>query len=176
MVSNRHREIRVDCRWASMRLDLDRILEIENAVFEFPWRRHDFSRTCRQRNVCPVVAEYKSEVVGFLFYGLHVAERVLHIMNLAVHPDYQRLGVGSQMLARLLGKLSPSRYHIIELEVRETNVPAQLFFRENGFRAVQILRGFYDETSEDAYVMKHWKPEIFFALRQSRFPALYIPS
>jgi len=57
----------------------------------------------------------------------------IHVLNLAVHPDYQRRGVGSQMVAKLIGKLSAQRRSRVVLEVRETNVPAQLFFRENGF-------------------------------------------
>jgi len=41
------------------------------------------------------------------------------------------------------------------LEVRETNLDAQLFFRRMGFRAVSVLRDFYDDTVEDAYVMQY---------------------
>jgi ribosomal-protein-alanine N-acetyltransferase len=41
------------------------------------------------------------------------------------------------------------------LEVRETNLAAQLFFRESGFRAVSLLRDFYEDTTEDAYLMQY---------------------
>jgi ribosomal-protein-alanine N-acetyltransferase len=43
------------------------------------------------------------------------------------------------------------------VEVRERNLAAQLFFRDNGFRAVAVLRAFYKEayTTEDAYVMQY---------------------
>ena len=41
------------------------------------------------------------------------------------------------------------------LEVRETNLAAQLFFRGQGFRAVSVLREFYDDTPEDAYLMQY---------------------
>ena len=41
------------------------------------------------------------------------------------------------------------------LEVRETNLAAQLFFRSLGFRAVNVLRNYYDDTPEDAYVMQY---------------------
>ena len=41
------------------------------------------------------------------------------------------------------------------LEVRETNLPAQLFFRQLGFRAVSVLRDFYEDTTEDAYLMQY---------------------
>jgi len=72
----------------------------------------------------------------------------------------RRLGVGTQMIAKLIGKLSVQRRSRITLEIRETNLPAQLFFRENGFRAVSVLRSFYEDTPEDAYLMQYrYHPE-----------------
>jgi ribosomal-protein-alanine N-acetyltransferase len=72
-----------------------------------------------------------------------------------VSNDFKRRGVGSQMLAKLTGKLSPQRRTRIVLEVRETNLSAQLFFRENGFRAVSVLKNFYADSPEDAYLMQY---------------------
>jgi ribosomal-protein-alanine N-acetyltransferase len=64
------------------------------------------------------------------------------------------------MISKLLSKLSAQRRTRVTLEVRETNLPAQLFFRANGFRAVSVLRNFYQDTPEDAYAMQYrWRPE-----------------
>ena len=60
----------------------------------------------------------------------------------------------ARLIAKLIAKLSAQRRSRVVLEVRETNLAAQLFFRENGFRAVSILRGYYDDTPEDAYLMQ----------------------
>jgi ribosomal-protein-alanine N-acetyltransferase len=79
----------------------------------------------------------------------------LHILNFAVAVDHRRRGVGSQMLTKLIGKLSAQRRNRIILEVRETNVPAQLFFRQCSFRAVSVLRSYYEDTPEDAYLMQY---------------------
>jgi ribosomal-protein-alanine N-acetyltransferase len=79
----------------------------------------------------------------------------LHVLNFAVAAEYRRRGVGSRMTAKLIGKLSAQRRTRILLEVRETNLAAQLFFRKQGFRAVSVLRDFYDDTTEDAYVMQY---------------------
>ena len=59
------------------------------------------------------------------------------------------------MMSKLMGKLSQQRRSRLLLEVRETNLAAQLFFRALGFRAVSVLRGFYEDTPEDAYVMQY---------------------
>jgi len=85
---------------------------------------------------------------------LHWKTRI-HVFNFAVAKRYRRLGVGSQMIAKLISKLSPQRRNRLLLEVRETNLPAQLFFRSNGFRAVAVVRNFYDDTPEDAYAMQY---------------------
>ena len=85
-----------------------------------------------------MVAEHDDRVVGFMIYELHKTR--IHVLNFAVAADYRRRGVGSQMIAKLTAKLSSQRRSRIVLEVRETNLAAQLFFRENGFRAVSVLR------------------------------------
>jgi ribosomal-protein-alanine N-acetyltransferase len=40
------------------------------------------------------------------------------------------------------------------LEVRETNLAAQLFFKSMGFKAITVLHEFYEDTPEDAYLMQ----------------------
>ena len=59
------------------------------------------------------------------------------------------------MLWNLIDKPSSQRRRWISLVVRETNLAAQLFFRAHGFRAVSILRHYYDETPEDAYLIRY---------------------
>ena len=59
------------------------------------------------------------------------------------------------MIKKLVSKLSYQRRNRIMLEVRETNLAAQLFFRGHGFRAVSLLRKFYEDTPEDAYLMQY---------------------
>lgn len=38
---------------------------------------------------------------------------------------------------------------------RESNLPAQQFFKDRDFSAVDVLRGHYDDTAEDAYLMQY---------------------
>ena len=78
-----------------------------------------------------------------------------NILNFAVGEEARRSQVGTQMVQKLVDKLSQQRRNEIILEVRETNLSAQLFFSNHGFRAISILRGHYDDTTEDAYVMRY---------------------
>lgn len=144
--------LRVHIRWM-IRRDMPEVLQTEQDSFEFPWAEEDFLRCLREQNCVGMVAEQGERVVGFMIYELHKQE--LHILNFAVHPGYRRGAVGAQMVAKLIGKLSSHRRTRIALEVRETNLPAQLFFRSQGFRAVRVLRHFYEDSGEDAYVMQY---------------------
>ena len=145
-------ELAVQIRWL-IRRDMADVLRIEHESFEFPWTEEDFLSCLRQRNCIGMVAEHEQKIVGFMIYELHNSK--LNILNFAVGDEARRSQVGTQMVQKLVDKLSQQRRNEIILEVRETNLSAQLFFSNHRFRAVSILRGHYDDTAEDAYVMRY---------------------
>jgi [ribosomal protein S18]-alanine N-acetyltransferase len=144
--------VRVHIRWM-IRRDMPEVLQTETESFEFAWTEEDFLRCLRQRNCIGMVAEQGERVVGFMIYELHKSK--LHILNFAVSPSCRRSAVGMQMVTKLISKLSSHRRTRITLEVRETNLAAQLFFRAQGFRAVRVLRSYYDDSGEDAFLMQY---------------------
>ena len=105
MALNLSQALKVHIRWM-IRRDMPEVLAIENDSFEFPWCEDDFLRCLRQRNCIGMVAEHDDRVVGFMIYELHKAR--LHILNFAVGTRFRRLGVGTQMIEKLVGKLSAS--------------------------------------------------------------------
>ncbi len=145
-------QMRVHIRWM-IRRDMPEVLQTEQESFEYAWTEEDFLRCLRQRNCIGMVAEQGEKVVGFMIYELHKAK--LHILNFAVSLGCRRVGVGAQMVAKLISKLSSHRRTRITLEVRETNLPAQLFFRTQGFRAMRVLRAYYEDSGEDAFQMQY---------------------
>ena len=151
-MSTQLKQAAVHIRWM-IRRDMPEVLAIESGSFEFPWTEDDFVRCLRQRNCSGMVAEQNERVVGFMIYELH--RNRLHVLNFAVHPKFRRQGIGGQMLTKLISKLSPLRRNRVMLEVRETNLGAQLFFKALNFRAVSVLRDFYEDTTEDAYLMQY---------------------
>ena len=154
----------VNIRWM-IRRDMPEVMAIEFASFEWWWSESDFINCLRTRNCIGLVAEYNEKVIGYMVYELH--KRRYHVLNFAVHPEYRRKGIGKAMVADIQRKLwSDSNVACVErrrtailLEVRERNLDAQLFWRQCGFRYVRTLRGFYDDTSEDAYQMAHYSVE-----------------
>lgn len=137
-------------RWM-LKEDLEAVLKIEQASFEFPWTESEFLACIQRPNCIATVAVVHDKVVGYMIYEM--GPQWFQILNLAVDTDYRRHGVGRTLVQRLINKLSPRRRHKISLHVRETNLPAQLFFKAIGFRAKAILHDHYPDTAEDAYLM-----------------------
>jgi ribosomal-protein-alanine N-acetyltransferase len=99
-----------------------------------------------------MVCEHDDLVVGYMIYELHT--RFLDLLSFATR--YRRRGIGRQMIDKLKSKLTSQRRSQIRTIVRETNLPAQLFFKANGFLATEVLKNHYNEdTSEDAYFMQY---------------------
>jgi [ribosomal protein S18]-alanine N-acetyltransferase len=143
---------KVHIRWM-IRRDMLEVLKTELASFEYAWTEDDFLRCLRQRNCIGMVAEVNDRVIGFMIYELHKSR--LHILNFAVAPNFRRKRIGAQMVRKLMGKLSSHRRSKITLAVRERNLEAQLFFRKQDFRAMKVLRNYYEDSGEDAFLMEY---------------------
>ena len=143
--------LKVQIRWL-IRRDMPEVLDIERGSFESAWTEEDFLCCLRQRCCIGMVAEYNHRIVGFMIYELHKAK--LHVLNFAVDPEFYGQAIGTQLVEKLVDKLSQQRRQEIVLEVREGNLAAQLFFKKMGFRAVLIMRNHYNDTDEAAYVMR----------------------
>lgn len=143
--------LKIKIRWM-IRVDLPEVLAIEKDSFEFQWFEEDFIRCLRQRHTMGMVAEHGEEIVGYYIYESHKAR--VHVLNFSTHPKFRFSGVGRQMVAKLKDRLSPVGRKRITLEIRETNMPALLFFKACGFKATQVLRNYYDDSTEDAIVMQ----------------------
>lgn len=141
-------------RWM-IRRDLESVMQIEKESFEkHAWSEAEFLIALRQRNCIGMVAERNDEVVGYMVYELHKSR--IEVLKFAVRKRSQRLSVGNEMIDKLKQKLAFQRRKRIGLEVRETNLDAQLFFKQAGFKCKSILYGWYaDEHELTAYRMEY---------------------
>ena len=146
------KEIPVQVRWM-VRRDFAQVLAIEETCFEFPWTAEEFRQCLQQPNCLGMVAEHGERVVGFVVY--ETPKSRLLITNIAVDPEFQRHGIARQMIRKLVTKMIHQRRHKVTVEIRETNLPALLCFRALGFKTTNTLKGFYEEQSEDAYVLQY---------------------
>lgn len=133
--------------------DLDEILEIERASFEFPWSRQDFEFCLRLNRCDAFVASRDGKIVGYLVYETRRSS--VRLLSCAVLESARRSGIGAFLMRELASRMDESRSEVVCM-VRERNVAAQLFLRSLGFRAQWINRKFYSSAEEDAYRMT-WK-------------------
>ncbi|WP_417744787.1 ribosomal protein S18-alanine N-acetyltransferase [Rosistilla oblonga] len=141
-------------QWIRIGKELPRVLEIENATFENPWGESDFKRAMDKRNhVCMVAKDDQGNVVGYMVY--HLLSTGINLLVMAVDARHQGRGIGRAMVDKLKSKLTPNQRKRIVLDVRESNLGGQLFFRSMGFMATQVLKGHWDHSQEDAYRMQY---------------------
>ena len=76
-----------------------------------------------------------------------------HITIVAVHPAYQRQGLGQAMLWALLQSAWQRGLERATLEVRESNAAAIALYQKFGFREAGRRRRYYQDNGEDALVM-----------------------
>lgn len=128
--------------------DLREVLAIEELSFDNPWTEADFVESLRCRDVRAIVAMMGSANATTTVGGFVVAWQRrgrAEILNLAVRPSARLHGLGR----RLVSAVALSRTDAV---VRETNLPAQKFFRAVGFRAIKIDRDSFRDLGELGYV------------------------
>jgi ribosomal-protein-alanine N-acetyltransferase len=75
------------------------------------------------------------------------------ILNLAVHPDHARRGLGTALVQAVIQDLGRAGARRVFLEVRVSNAGAQAFYTRLGFEARGWRRGYYTHPREDALVL-----------------------
>ncbi len=142
----------VHIRWL-IRRDNPEVMEILQQTSEYPWTEEELLAHLRQRSCIGMIAEYGEKVVGMMVYDL--LRHRLHATQFAVHPAFQGMDVGTQLVEKLVSKLSSHRRTRVTAVLRETNLPAQKFARAVGFKAVKVLRGYCDDSGEDGYLFQY---------------------
>ncbi|MFB8790947.1 MAG: ribosomal protein S18-alanine N-acetyltransferase [Potamolinea sp.] len=76
-----------------------------------------------------------------------------HITILAVHPDYQRQGLGQLLLYALLRDAKRRQLEWATLEVKPSNQAALSLYQKFGFQEAGRRRRYYQDTGEDALIL-----------------------
>lgn len=139
-------------RWM-IRRDMLEVLDIEQQSADSPLGEAEFRAILGKHDVIGMVATLAEteRVVGFAVYRLEKTH--LEILNLAVHPDVRRSGVGRRLMARLVRKLGGRRIHI-RTTVPETRMSMHRFLAASGFRAIGVVRGWFGERDGYDFVFR----------------------
>ena len=95
------------------------------------------------------VAVLDQRIAGFLV-SRAVGDQEREILNIAVHPDFRRLRIATELLRAELSRHSGAHF----LEVRESNTVARRLYEGLGFQAVGERPAYYDNPVETGIVMR----------------------
>ena len=136
--------------------DLTAIEEIERSAYPTPWSRSMFAGELSKPSSICLGAFEEQVLLGYLITSRYVD--AWHVMNVAVTPDRQRMGIASALLGRLFELTADDGRRGYTLEVRVSNAGAIKLYEELGFRARGVRRGYYTDNREDALIM--WKDPV----------------
>ena len=130
--------------------DLDSIHAIERASFPAPWRREFFESELTAPGRFTLVATRRGKVVGYIF-AMWIFDE-MHVNKIAVTESERRRGIAEELMDRCFNFAREHGVEIISLEVRQSNIGAQEFYRQLEFESVYIRPRYYPDN-EAAVVM-----------------------
>ena len=132
--------------------DLPAVLQIEEVAYEFPWTMVIF-QDCLKMGYSSWVLELDGCIIAYAVMSIAVGES--HLLNLCVHPDYQRMGHGELLLDHMLDLAQKHKAEMAFLEVRPSNETARRLYQNKGFDEVGMRRNYYPAHfgREDAVIM-----------------------
>ena len=134
--------------------DLTEILAIEKSSFPAPWSWKLFEQELEAPTSRVLVARLALDeghpLVGYVCWS-SVADEI-HLLNLAVHPEGRRRGIGQRLVQAVIDTARAGRAEVVYLEMRETNRAAAHLYRSAGFVRVGCRRDYYGR-GENAVVM-----------------------
>lgn len=129
------------------------MLQVEQAAHLHPWSQAALADSFGERHFSGSVWQQK-QLLGYFIADTVLDESTL--LNICVHPHYQGMGVGGQLLSYYLERcaLHHIKYHY--LEVRASNVAAHALYLRYGYQEVGRRRNYYPTQTgnEDAILMQ----------------------
>jgi [ribosomal protein S18]-alanine N-acetyltransferase len=135
-------------------LHLSELLELDRACFGGLWTLDAYQREIVSPNsyllglICPLST---TALLGMGCFWSILEEA--HITILAVHPQYQRQGMGQALLFSLLKTAHECGLERATLEVRASNLSAITLYQKFGFKVAGRRRRYYKDNDEDALIL-----------------------
>jgi ribosomal-protein-alanine N-acetyltransferase len=125
------------------------IMHLERESFTNPWTADTFDHML----TVPVSRVYvarteATQIVGFCACWL--IENDLHINTIAVSEALRGRGIGSRLIADILGRTGA---HRATLEVRRSNVAALRLYEKFGFKVTAVRHKYYENPEEDGLIL-----------------------
>ena len=131
--------------------DVPEIAELEKICFTLPWSEKSFRDEMANRLAVYFTAKDNGKCVGYAGFWNVSGEG--DVTNVAVLPEYRRMGVGSSLVAEMIKTAEKLKLEMLTLEVRKSNTAAQKLYEKFGFEILGERKRYYSDNGEDAYIM-----------------------
>ena len=132
------------------------VAELEKICFSDPWSLKSVRSELDNPLSLWLVAVEEDRVAGYIGSQSVLGES--DMMNVAVHPDFRRQGIGQMLVAALADELKQAGNRCLTLEVRASNAPAIALYQKLGFEQVGLRKNYYRNPREDAKILrKEWE-------------------
>ena len=126
------------------------VASIEEMSFSLPWSLESLELMLTEQ-ASALVALEDGRVLGYV--GMMCVLDEGQIINVAVHPDARRCGVGRSLMQAAEAYAKERGIVFLSLEVRESNFAARSLYSSLGWEEQGIRKGFYSHPVENACVM-----------------------
>lgn len=134
---------------------VSQIAELEKLCFNDPWSESSIASELNNELSLWLVAVEQDRVVGYV--GSQTVLDGSDMMNIAVSPDYRRMGIAEKLIDELVCLLKERHSRCLILEVRASNTPAINLYTKLGFVEIGCRRNYYRNPKEDALILrKEW--------------------
>ena len=131
---------------------VEQIAQIEKLCFSDPWSENSIASELKNSLSLWLVALDGDTVAGYI--GSQSVLDGADVMNVAVHPDFRRRGIGRELVTALSKGLQAKGIEFLMLEVRQSNEPAIALYENLGFVRVGLRPNYYRNPRENALIMR----------------------
>ena len=128
------------------------VAQLESLCFADPWSEASLAAELGNELSFWIVAEENDTVVGYI--GSQTVFPESDMMNVAVHPDHRRKGIGAILVEALITHLRNMDCESLTLEVRISNAGAIALYEKLGFVQVGLRKNYYRNPKEDALILR----------------------
>ncbi len=136
--------------WAPVFSSFEQVLGSEIFTRIYPdWKASQtetVEKFCKDSKNIVYIAEVDGAIAGFIVYELNVQDKVGEVQLLAVHPEYQNGGIGTELNNFVLAKMQESgmKLAVVGTGGDPGHAPARRSYEKAGYTALPLVRYYKD--------------------------------
>ena len=132
--------------------DIAGIANLEKICFSDPWSEASIASELDNPLSVWFTALEGENVIGYV--GSQTVLDGSDMMNIAVSPEFRRMGVAEKLIDALISELRVRGSRCLILEVRVSNIAAISLYTKLGFSEIGRRRNYYRNPKEDALILR----------------------